>query len=628
MNSSLIFAVALFTGSMFFLSVTHLFVSDTNATGYIYTAVAAGFVVYFSFTYLRMLFVPKHKIDAEDKVIPPKPRTSYDRLSPMQPLPQKLADPQFGLVSKFKPEENTSNKGVGEKPSHNFSAVVGMTELKERLLRAGHEIMDSLEDDIDEESFSLRNGILLYGPPGTGKTFIAEALAGELELNIIKVNFGELASRWVNQTTERVMEVMQQAADCAPVVLFMDEIDAILPDRSRATASDSESTRLVSSFLPKIEVLRKAGVVIIGATNLLESLDTAAIREGRFDYKIEVPYPDEEARFSIMVERINKHTRAGYFLAVKRDMLHKAVKRWRGFSTTRLNAIVDECVDMMKQGKVSFTETDSGAKLIDYDALLAALRKVQGRNVKSGDVVVTLDALVLSRETSDILNNILFRMKHVEEAEALGAEAPNGILFSGPPGTGKTFTAKALANSADWSFLEVTGNDLLNDTKRIDELLKKAGDLRPCIVFIDEADDVFTNRSQSNSYASSVTNKLLSAMDGSEKRMPDIVFIAATNHPEKFDSAALRAGRFTEKVVFQLPSASEVERWVADWVAKKPQGTLSPELTIKEVSTVLNGLSIANIKGVMQQAINIVVSREDKRLTRDDVVTAKSTIVG
>lgn len=146
----------------------------------------------------------------------------------------------------------SASQNVGEAPSHDFSKVVGMQDLKDRLLRAGEEIVEP-----DESAFSSRNGILLYGPPGTGKTFFAEALAGELGLKIIKVNFGELASRWVNQTTERVMEVMTQAQQSAPVVLFMDEIDAIIPDRAKASSSDSESVKLVSSFLPKIEALRK-----------------------------------------------------------------------------------------------------------------------------------------------------------------------------------------------------------------------------------------------------------------------------------------------------------------------------------------------------------------------------------
>lgn len=516
-----------------------------------------------------------------------------------------------------------TQKNVGEVPKHDFSKVVGMQDLKDRLLRAGEEIVEPGEGD-----FSSRNGILLYGPPGTGKTFFAEALAGELGLMIIKVNFGELASRWVNQTTERVMEVMTQAEQNAPVVLFMDEIDAIIPDRAKASSSDSESVKLVSSFLPKIEALRKAGVVIVGATNLMDSLDPAAIREGRFDYKIEVPYPDEAARYAVAKARMDKHTKNGFPLAIKKEVLEKTVKRWRGFSIARINAIFDEVVELIERGKLETERTERGFYFLNADLLQSALRSIQGRNTKPSETAAYVEDLIIARELQDQLSNIVYRMKHIEEAESFGAEVPSGILFAGPPGTGKTFTAKALANSADWAFIDTTGHELLNDAKKVDALLKKAGDMRPCVIFIDEADDVFTDRSNSSPYATSVTNKLLSAMDGSDSRMPDIVFIAATNHPDRFDPAALRAGRFTEKVMFALPRKDEIVKWLNHWYAKKNPAMFDPKLNVEVISDQLLGLSIANIKGVMQHTINSVVTRSSKVITLEDIKTSQKIVTG
>jgi transitional endoplasmic reticulum ATPase len=517
----------------------------------------------------------------------------------------------------------STQKNVGEEPSHNFSNVVGMQDLKDRLLRAGEEIVDS-----DESSFSSRNGILLYGPPGTGKTFFAEALAGELGLKIIKVNFGELASRWVNQTTERVMEVMTQAQQSAPVVLFMDEIDAIIPDRAKASSSDSESVKLVSSFLPKIEALRKAGVVIIGATNLMDSLDPAAIREGRFDYKIEVPYPDEAARYAVAKARMDKHTKNGFPLAIKKEVLEKTTKRWRGFSIARINAIIDEVVELIERGKLETERTERGSYILTADLLQNALRSIQGRNCKPSETAAYVEDLIIAKHLQDQLFNITYRMKNIEESESFGAEVPRGILFAGPPGTGKTFTAKALANSADWAFIDTTGHELLNDAKKVDAILKKAGDMRPCVIFIDEADDVFTDRNNSSPYASSVTNKLLSAMDGTDNRMPDIVFIAATNHPDRFDPAALRAGRFTEKVMFELPSKAEIIKWIGHWYAKKNPAMFDSELNVEVISDQLLGLSIANIKGVMQHAINTVVTRSSKVITLEDIKNSQKIVTG
>lgn len=535
------------------------------------------------------------------------------------PIQEKVArDDNWGMNT----IPSAPKKVVGEKPSHTFKDIEGMTDLKDRLLRAGQEIVKPSNQD------RPRNGILLYGPPGTGKTFIAEGLAGELGLRILKVNFGELASKWVNQTTEQVMAILTEAQYNAPIVLFMDEIDAILVDRSKVSRADSEEARLVSSLLPKIEALRRAGVLVMGATNLLESLDKAAIREGRFDFKIEVPNPDEEARFAIALARLDYHHGKGFPISTTKAIMGSAAKRWRGFSIARIHAVIDETVDLMKRSKIDYEINEKQNYVITAEHLQMGLRSVQGRNINPSETAVSIDDLITSAALKEQLSNIVYRMKNIEEIEALGASVPNGILFAGPPGTGKTFTAKALANSADWAFIDTTGHELLQDSKKIDTILKQAGEMRPCMVFIDEADDVFTNREHANAYASSVTNKLLASMDGSDKRMPDIIFIAATNHPDRFDPAALRAGRFTEKIMFALPQVDEIIQWLEKWRATKNESIFGADLDNEVIAQKLLGLSIANIQGVMQQAINAIVTREVKVMTLDDVRKARQTVVG
>ncbi len=482
-------------------------------------------------------------------------------------------------------QDSVSSPFRAEKPRYNFSHVVGMADLKARLGEAGREIINARRGGV-----AARNGILLFGPPGTGKTFFAEALAGELRLKIIKANFGQTASRWVNQTTEQVMAVFREAEQQAPVVLFMDEIDTILIDRSKVSNADSEAARLVSAFLPAIERLRARGVVVIGATNLLDQLDPAAIREGRFDFKIEVPYPDEEARFAILKERVIK---AG--LTTHTETLQRLARRWSGFSVARMHAIVDEAARMGIDGTPA-----------DFDDFMAALRKVQGRKGARGEGGPTLEQLTLSPHMREVLEDIAGRMKNIEAIERLGGSLPRGVLFFGPPGTGKTFTARALANSADWAFLATTGHDLLANPKKIDEIMHEASDLRPCIVFIDEADDVFGHRSFSN--AASITNKLLTAMDGANGRLQDVVFIAATNHPDNFDPAALRGGRFTEKVEFELPGREALRDHIQKWIdtARAP---IHPDVSAQAVADLMLGHPLATVNEALQAAVNRMASK-------------------
>src|SRR5690606_37293577 len=118
-----------------------------------------------------------------------------------------------------------------------------------------------------------RNGVLLYGEPGTVKTMFAEALAGELRLPYLAVNIGSVASRWVNQSTEQLMEVFAAARRQAPCVLFLDEFDSLAPDRATMTQSGGEESRLVNAMLAELTSIRGTKVVVVAATNYRNRCD-------------------------------------------------------------------------------------------------------------------------------------------------------------------------------------------------------------------------------------------------------------------------------------------------------------------------------------------------------------------
>lgn len=532
---------------------------------------------------------------------------------------------QTKKVSRGPEQESTNIRFYAEPSRHNFTKVVGMDELKTRLKQAGEEIVASMpqEDGNGYQppvSDNPRNGILLFGEPGNGKTYFAESLAGELGLPMISFTYGDAASKWVNQTTETVVQVFKDAAAQAPCVLFLDEVDSLLIDRSSAIQSDAEGNKTVNTLLTEMVNLRSKGVVLIAATNYLDKLDSAAIREGRFDYKIEVPTPDEPARKSIL------HTffkTKGQGVAIDAGAVDRAATRWVGYSVSRLRAVAEEAARTAKA---------SGDTLVGFDDMMAALRRIQGRKGRLPEDTMGLDQLVLSNAQRQVLTSIATRMHRIEEVEKMGGTVPAGLLFSGPPGTGKTATARALAKASDWAFLETSGNDLLRDPDKIDKLLKEARDIRPAIVFIDEADDILADRQGYNNVSVTVTNKLLTAMDGASGKTPDIVFIAATNHPENIDAAALRGGRFTEKVEFELPAKSEVQIMVSEWLAKT-RAKVSSDFTPEVVADMLHGHSNANIRAIMQTAVNIAVGRNlsngvDHPVGLADVLAARRTVGG
>ncbi len=142
-------------------------------------------------------------------------------------------------------------------------------------------------------------GILMYGPPGTGKTLLAKAVATESEANFILVNGPSLLSKWVGESEKAVRKIFEKARQTAPTIIFFDEMDSLTP--RRGMSSDSHVTeRVVNQLLSEIDGLQALhDVVIIGATNRPDIIDTALLRPGRFDRIILVPVPDEASRKKI-----------------------------------------------------------------------------------------------------------------------------------------------------------------------------------------------------------------------------------------------------------------------------------------------------------------------------------------
>ena len=142
-------------------------------------------------------------------------------------------------------------------------------------------------------------GILLYGPPGTGKTLLAKAVATESEANFISVKGPEFLNKWVGESEKAVRETFRKARQASPCVIFMDEIDSIVP--VRGTGGDSNVTeRVVSQMLTELDGLEPMNdVVVIAATNRPDMIDPALLRPGRFDKSIYVAPPDKESRKSI-----------------------------------------------------------------------------------------------------------------------------------------------------------------------------------------------------------------------------------------------------------------------------------------------------------------------------------------
>ena len=185
-----------------------------------------------------------------------------------------------------------------EIPEVKWDDVGGLREVKEKLI-------DAVERPINEpESFekmgiSPSKGILLYGPPGTGKTLLAKAAAYESGANFISVKGPEVLSKWVGDSEKAVREIFKKARQAAPAIIFLDELDALAPERG--DKSDTGVTdRIVNQLLTSFDNIEaNTGILVVGATNRPDKIDSALLRAGRFDHRLLVSIPDKEERKEI-----------------------------------------------------------------------------------------------------------------------------------------------------------------------------------------------------------------------------------------------------------------------------------------------------------------------------------------
>ncbi len=184
-------------------------------------------------------------------------------------------------------------------PNVSWDDVGGLDDLKEELKEAV-EWPIKYKDAYDYVNVDSPKGILLHGPPGTGKTLIAKALAKMTESNFISIKGPELLSKWVGESEKGVREIFRKARQAAPCIIFLDEIDALVPKRGSGSSNSHVTENVVSQILTEIDGLEELNnVLIIGATNRLDIVDEALLRPGRFDRIIKVPNPDEKGRLHI-----------------------------------------------------------------------------------------------------------------------------------------------------------------------------------------------------------------------------------------------------------------------------------------------------------------------------------------
>ena len=195
--------------------------------------------------------------------------------------------------------DNVEDKKKISKPTkkgEGFSAIAGMQKLKEKMRK---DVINVLQDPEGCKAYgiSIPNGMLLYGPPGCGKTFFAKHFAEEVGFNYMCITPAALKSKWVNATQENISNMFKEAEEKAPTIIFIDEINELVPNRQGNI--HEMSTSAVNEMLAQMDRTGEKGVFIVGATNYPDMIDPAILRAGRLDRKYYIGPPDKEARIAI-----------------------------------------------------------------------------------------------------------------------------------------------------------------------------------------------------------------------------------------------------------------------------------------------------------------------------------------
>lgn len=203
------------------------------------------------------------------------------------------------FLAAYKMVEPTSTREfLSERPRLGFKDVGGLAQAK-RTLGAVVRLAQS-PAVLGAHRFNPPKGILLTGPSGTGKTLLARAAAGELGLTLITVDQPGLLSKWVGESEKGLHEVFKRARQTSPCILLLDEVEALAPARTAGDAGGA-FPRLVSQLFRELDALHGSlGVTVLGATNRPDLLDPALLRAGRFDYVLELPFPDVAERRDIL----------------------------------------------------------------------------------------------------------------------------------------------------------------------------------------------------------------------------------------------------------------------------------------------------------------------------------------